>query len=74
MESDPIYKHVQDHYGAIAQDANASGEASRVISKAFGYSDQDLDNIPKEANLGLSCGNPLTIARLRKVKVTSESR
>jgi len=34
------------------------------ISKAIGYSDEELGALPEDANLGLGCGNPTAIASL----------
>lgn len=67
MDSKNIYQHVQDHYGSIARAENST--YSHAIAKAFGYSEQELSTIPKDANLGLSCGNPLAIASLRDVRL-----
>ncbi|KAI9702730.1 MAG: hypothetical protein M1820_006114 [Bogoriella megaspora] len=39
---------------------------SSTIAQAFGYTEEELSSIPQEANLGLSCGNPLAIASLRE--------
>jgi len=36
------------------------------VTKNLGYSDDDLSNIPDQANMGLGCGNPLAIASLKK--------
>jgi ubiquinone/menaquinone biosynthesis C-methylase UbiE len=36
------------------------------ISKNIGYSESDLSDMPKQANLGLGCGNPIAIAALKK--------
>jgi arsenite methyltransferase len=37
------------------------------VASAFGYSAEELQSIPDKSNLGLSCGNPLAIANLKKV-------
>lgn len=60
-----IYQQVQDHYGSIARVNNPT--YSTAIAHAFGYSAEELSTIPKDANLGLSCGNPLAIASLTEV-------
>ncbi|KAH8688900.1 S-adenosyl-L-methionine-dependent methyltransferase [Phaeosphaeriaceae sp. PMI808] len=39
---------------------------SSAIAQAFGYTEEELNSIPRDANLGLSCGNPLAIASLRE--------
>jgi arsenite methyltransferase len=65
MNQDHIYKQVQDHYGSLAHGKNA--EYGKTVAKSFGYTEEELTATPKEANLGLSCGNPLAIASLREV-------
>ncbi|KAK6505567.1 hypothetical protein TWF481_007461 [Arthrobotrys musiformis] len=63
MDSRTIYQHVQRRYGSVAQ---AEGpQYSGAIAKAFGYSEEEINSVPRDANLGLSCGNPLAIASLR---------
>ncbi|KAF2176860.1 ubiE/COQ5 methyltransferase [Zopfia rhizophila CBS 207.26] len=64
MDSKNIYQHVQEHYGSVARAKNST--YSGAIAKEFGYSEEELNGIPKDANLGLSCGNPLAIASLRE--------
>jgi arsenite methyltransferase len=65
MSAQDLYNQVDAHYGSVARAADTTH--SRVIAKAFGYSERELDDIPKDANLGLSCGNPTAIASLREV-------
>jgi SAM-dependent methyltransferase len=44
-----------------------SGSASaQTISRAIGYSEEELGSVPDGANLGLGCGNPLALASLKK--------
>ena len=66
MDTESLYQHVQDHYGSVARAEN--GTSSAAIAQAFGYSEEELNSIPKDANLGLSCGNPLAIASLREAR------
>ena len=61
-----IYNRVQSHYGAAAK-SSTDGSYSERVAKEFGYSKEELDSVPQEANLGLSCGNPLALAKLREV-------
>lgn len=68
MEAQQIYNGVLQHYSAAARSDNLS--SSHRIAQAFGYSLSDLDSAP-EANLGLSCGNPLALASLSLVAVSS---
>jgi arsenite methyltransferase len=39
------------------------------ISKAVGYSEADINQVPEGANLGLGCGNPVALASLKKGEV-----
>ena len=40
------------------------------IANAFGYSDEELASIPAEANMGLSCGNPVAMASIKEGKLS----
>lgn len=46
---------------------SAKPEAS--YSEELGYSKEELDSVPDGANMGLGCGNPQTIADLKKGEV-----
>ncbi|EJT75210.1 hypothetical protein GGTG_05147 [Gaeumannomyces tritici R3-111a-1] len=60
MESSKIYDQVREHYSSALRSTGVKyGEA---VAKSLGYSADEPANIPKDANLGLSCGNPLAIA------------
>jgi arsenite methyltransferase len=65
MDDSQIYEEVQKRYGAVAKSNH--GDYGRRVAAAFGYSEEELTSIPAEANLGLSCGNPLALAKLREV-------
>jgi arsenite methyltransferase len=65
MDSTNIYQNVQQHYSSVARDKPPTH--SSTIAQAFGYTEEELHSIPQNANLGLSCGNPLVIASLREV-------
>ncbi|KAK5062510.1 hypothetical protein LTR84_004583 [Exophiala bonariae] len=64
MDESRIYDKVQEAYSAAVK-GNGS-DYGRKIAAAFGYSEQELASIPDGANLGLSCGNPLALAKLRE--------
>lgn len=66
IDDTKILKTVHDQYAAVAR-SNLSNDADsvRAVAAAFGYSEQDLDSLPSEANMGLSCGNPTAIASLK---------
>ncbi len=62
---------VRESYGKIAKGHGGCGcDPCRTdtgdFAKTIGYSDEELKNIPKEANLGLSCGNPTAVATLKE--------
>lgn len=69
MESDKLYDLVQARYGDLASQSAAKQPTSvkENVAKAFGYEASELSSIPKDANLGVSCGNPLALANLREV-------
>jgi hypothetical protein len=82
MDAKDTYDLVQKTYGKAAAnratnniaDLDGSNPDSRGgrsyeenIATAFGYSVEALHSVPDQANLGLSCGNPLAAANLRKV-------
>lgn len=66
MDAKVIYQKIQEQYGAAATGNNVGGQHERKVAKAFGYSEEELANIPNEANLGLSCGNPTALAKLKE--------
>jgi arsenite methyltransferase len=58
---------VRDKYAAVARGNLSSKDAGvRAVAQAFGYSPDELAAIPAEANMGLSCGNPIALAHLRE--------
>jgi SAM-dependent methyltransferase len=72
MKNSEIKKVVKRRYSQIAKEGtsccptcgpyshNASEQAKRI-----GYSEEELGKIPKEAVMGLGCGNPTALADLR---------
>src|SRR5580765_5009321 len=61
-----IEKIVQSKYGAVAKSGlSTNHEGVRAVAEAFGYSKGELDSIPAESNMGLSCGNPTAFASLK---------
>ena len=61
-----IEQAVRSQYGAVAV-SGLSSEHSGVhaVAEAFGYTPDELASIPAEANMGLSCGNPIASASLK---------
>ncbi|ERF71661.1 hypothetical protein EPUS_00650 [Endocarpon pusillum Z07020] len=64
MDTKQIYEKVQEHYSLAANTTNNT--YGHKVAKAFGYTEDELEQIPKDANLGLSCGNPSAIAKLKE--------
>ncbi|EJC97655.1 NAD-binding protein [Fomitiporia mediterranea MF3/22] len=63
---------VQGRYGLHAKE-NESEDYSKyntLVASAFGYTAEELSSLPLTANLGLSCGNPLTIAHIKPGETT----
>ncbi|MBK5133701.1 methyltransferase domain-containing protein, partial [Candidatus Bathyarchaeota archaeon] len=75
MENDKIKNYVKERYGKIAQNnqsccsTSCCQSSNKDISQKIGYSKKDLDDIPKEAVLGLGCGNPVALAGLKQGEV-----
>lgn len=56
---------VRNKYAGIAtKRSRESSDDEIALAQAFGYSNGELDSIPEEANLGVSCGNPTAMASL----------
>lgn len=61
---------VREKYGQTAKSGLSSRDPGvKAVAEAFGYSAEELAAIPAEANMGLSCGNPLATAHLRPGEV-----
>lgn len=77
MQDQEIKKAVRERYAGRAVQADAAGPAAATsccgapkiedkLSKAVGYSDEELAAAPEGANLGLGCGNPTALASLKE--------
>jgi hypothetical protein len=65
-----IAAKVNERYGNYAINAAGNGhkaDAHTDVATAFGYTLDELKAIPERANLGLSCGNPFSLANLKAV-------
>jgi len=75
MKEEKVKKIVRDRYAKVAK-TNGSCCASNVsccsaptdeqVSKMIGYSNEEMNDVPKGANLGLGCGNPTALASLKE--------
>ena len=81
-QSDDIRQSVRDSYAKVAEASDAgeccgvessccgvSADINAVHSIRLGYSEDDINNIPNGADMGLGCGNPRAIAGLQKDEV-----
>lgn len=66
MDTNQVYEAVQERYTAATHVIDTGYGHS--VAKSFGYTDEELASIPKDANLSLSCGNPLALVSLREVR------
>lgn len=69
MQSQETIQAVQSYYGGLAERSSTENpeDYQTTVAKAFGYDPEDLKTLPGNANLGVSCGNPLAMASLREV-------
>ena len=67
MKHTDIYHHVNERYGSIVK--SNTGHYEQIVAKAFGYTEEELSAVPSGANLGLSCGNPMALAKLKEVRL-----
>lgn len=68
--AEQVLDAVRSKYAAVAEsELSTRHEGVKAVAEAFGYSEQELNSIPAEANMGLSCGNPTAIASLRPGEV-----
>jgi len=80
MKEQEVKKAVRQRYARAAKQGGGCGCAStspccggtdltQNISKAIGYSDEEMAAVPEGANLGLGCGNPVALASLKEGEV-----
>lgn len=70
MRKEKIKKFVKERYSKIAKENKdccpSCGCDAVEQTKRIGYSQEDLGKIPKEAVMGLGCGNPTALADLKE--------
>lgn len=74
MDKEKTQKIVREAYGKIAQEQEGCGcgpcgPDATEFAKSIGYSEEELGTIPDDANLALSCGNPIALASLKEGEV-----
>jgi arsenite methyltransferase len=70
MDAIDTYSTVQTRYGDYAKNSDGGDfnvTNAQKVAAAFGYSLQELSSLPDNANLGVSCGNPLATANVKEV-------
>lgn len=64
---------VRDHYAKVAQQetgyCDSTCSCGGNVSEQIGYSEEDLASLPKDAEMGLGCGNPISFADLQSGEV-----
>ena len=72
MEDSKVKEVVKKRYSEIAKNEESCcpscsrGPSTRDIALQIGYSAEDLDDIPDSSSIGLGCGNPVALARLKE--------
>lgn len=76
MDTEHIKKAVRERYGKFAKESSSccghstsccgDSVSPGLISKAIGYSNEEINDVPEDSNLGLGCGNPTAIASLKE--------
>lgn len=65
-----VQQVVRKSYAKIAKNGTSCCGTAKFdtneFAKSIGYSQSELSSIPENANLGLSCGNPISRAHLKK--------
>ncbi|MCG8343148.1 MAG: arsenite methyltransferase [Chlorobiales bacterium] len=70
MDKEKARKIVREAYGKIVEGQDcccgdiSCGSDTADFAKSIGYSEEELQVIPEESNLALSCGNPTALANL----------
>lgn len=66
VNQDDLLQAVQSQYAGVAHSSLSNESAAvRAVAEALAYSAEDLASMPPQANMGLSCGNPIALAGLQ---------
>lgn len=67
MEEKEIKRVVKEDYSSVARTCCGccKKKESEQISRSIGYSKEEIERVP-EANLGLGCGNPTSLAMIKE--------
>ena len=76
MNTDLVKKSVVESYGKLAKSKKFGvftklfaccdlGDNAKTIAEKIGYTKEDLAQIPEDANLGVGCGNPAALSKIK---------
>ncbi len=80
-DKEEIREFIRKNYSEVAAKGSEEGCCSgscccngatmdiEETSLKIGYTDEDISNVPPEANMGLGCGNPIAMASLKEGEV-----
>lgn len=72
MDKKDIRKSINEFYEEVSQSqVKVKGDIDK-LNKSLGYSEEDLKNIPEEAQLGLGCGNPTEKGKPQKGEIVAD--
>ena len=76
MKEKEIKKIVREGYRKVARSSEncaaqscccgGGADSAKTISEKIGYTEEEMQNVPEGANLGLGCGNPIALASLKQ--------
>ncbi|NMC10928.1 MAG: arsenite methyltransferase [Methanothrix sp.] len=78
MKEKEIKRAVKEGYARIAKQATSyyasrgccgCSDVSEEICRRLGYSEEEIQAAPPESNLGLGCGNPVSLATLKEGEI-----
>lgn len=80
MKKEQIKQMVREGYAEVAHQrgqccspsttcCGTGTNLAQSMSKQIGYSDEEINEVPEGANLGLGCGNPIALASLKEGEV-----
>jgi ubiquinone/menaquinone biosynthesis C-methylase UbiE len=70
QEPQALRDKVREGYTRVVQERETSdGQHAAAAARRIGYSEEQLEAVPEGANLGVGCGNPTAIDRLRPGEV-----
>ena len=72
MEKKDIKKSVYDFYDKIASEKGKVSVDVDKLNKSLGYTNEDINNIPKGAQMGLGCGNPMERGKPRPGEIVAD--